>query len=75
MNRQSLDLLTVKNLPRYDDPEEAYEKGKQYVYQKKESAPEPRASARALREFPLLGDALIWARNNLGADAFFIVSV
>lgn len=75
MNRQSLDLLRHRDLPRYGDPEEVYERGQQYVFKKKENAKEPPATARAMRKFPLLGEALEWSRNNLGADLFLIVSV
>lgn len=64
-----------RRLPKYSDPEEAYERGQQYVFKKRENATEPPSTARALRKFNLLGEALEWSRNNLSADCFLIVSV
>ncbi len=75
MNRQSLDLLRPRHLPRYGDTEDAYEKGVRYIFRKKENATEPPITARALRSMDSLGDALEWANRNLGADQYLIVSV
>lgn len=75
MNRQSLDLMRPKFLPKYGDDACLFEKGKRYIFRKKETAEEPASNVRAIRKFDLLGDALEWARNNLGHDCFAIVSV
>lgn len=75
MIRQSLEFMRDRRLPKYSDSEDAYEPGQQYVFKKKENATEPPSRARAMRKFPLLGQALEWARNNLSADCFIIVSV
>lgn len=75
MNRQSLELMRERNLPHYSDHESYFERGQRYVFSKKENAQEPPARARALRKFGKLGEALEWARNNLGSDCFLIVSV
>jgi hypothetical protein len=63
------------HLPHYGDSEEFFQTGKRYVFRKKENAKEPPITARALREFDSLGEALEWAKNNLGPDLFLIVSV
>jgi len=73
MIRQSLELFRPGHLPRYGD-ETGFEKGKKYIFQKKESASEPRSNTRALRKFDHLGQALTWARSSLGADCYLIVS-
>lgn len=75
MNKQSMEMIRPKFLPKYGDEAGAFEKGKRYVFQKKETAEEPPSCARAIRKFDLLGDALEWSRNNLGSDCFLIVSV
>lgn len=74
MNRQSLDFMREKHLPRYGDTDEAFEKGKHYIFSKKEHMDEPRSNSRALRVMASLGEALEWGRNNMGADLFIIVS-
>lgn len=75
MNRQSLDFIKQHRLPRYGDTEEEFEKGWKYIFKKKENAKEPPKTARALRKFRLLGDALEWSRNNLGTDNFIVVLI
>lgn len=72
---QSLTFMRPKHLPRYGDDAILFEQGAKYIYRKKEAAAEPPASARALRKFDSLGDALQWCRSNLSPDTFQIVSI
>jgi hypothetical protein len=74
MTRQSLDFLRDKNLPRYCD-EEQFQRGFHYIFIKHANAAEPRQVARAVRKFENLGQALEWARSNLGADLYTIASI
>lgn len=75
MNRQSLEFMKDKALPRYGDSEDCFEKGMRYIFKKKENATEPPITARAVRKFENLEHSLEWANRNLGEDFYLIVSV
>lgn len=70
---QSLTVDQESWLPAYEDSHR-YEKGRTYVFRKRENEEEPRPRAKALKAFWKRRDAIDWSRKHFSSFDWCIVS-